>query len=86
MTNDVEAEEEAEAERAPGLAYTSVANPRWANAEHTMIDCEVVFTIHGPEPLPFSAVPVDPGWEHGEAIFAECVAGKYGPIAPFRGR
>ena len=59
---------------------TSVANPRWANAEQTVIDCEITTSQFGVEILPFSADAndVEP---HGRAIFADLVAGKYGPIA-----
>lgn len=65
------------------LRYTRVANPRFANAEGTAIDCEVVFKKHGKTPMPFTAVPSDPGWEHGEEIYRRCLAGEFGPVAPF---
>lgn len=65
------------------LVYTSVANPRFANAEGTLIDCEVVFPERSRVPLPFSAAEVDPGWEHSEEIFRRCIAGEFGPVAPF---
>lgn len=61
---------------------TSVLNPRWANAEHTAIDCEITTSQFGEEVLPFTADQndVEP---HGRAIFADLVAGKYGPIAEY---
>lgn len=61
---------------------TSLTNPRWANAEHTMIDCQITTSQFGDEVLPFTASPddVEP---HGRAIFQDLVDGKYGPIAEY---
>ncbi len=61
---------------------TSISNPRWSNAEHTAIDCEITTSQFGDEALPFTADQndVEP---HGRAIFADIVAGKYGPIAEY---
>ena len=61
---------------------TSISNPRWLNAEHTAIDCEITTSQFGDEVLPFTADQndVEP---HGRAIFADIVAGKYGPIADY---
>ena len=56
-------------------------DPRWANAEHTMIDLTVRFAEIS-EDLPFTASP-DDCEEHGRAIFAAAVAGEYGEIAEF---
>lgn len=61
---------------------TSLANPRWANIEQTMIDCEITTSQFGAEVLPFSASPSDCE-AHGRAIFADILAGKYGSIGPF---
>jgi hypothetical protein len=61
---------------------TSLANPRWANAEQTIINCEITTSQFGDEALPFTASPTDCE-AHGRAIFADIVAGKYGPIAGF---
>jgi hypothetical protein len=61
---------------------TSVSDPCWANAEHTMIDCEITTSQLGDEILPFTASPNDVE-AHGRAIFADLVAGKYGPIAEY---
>lgn len=61
---------------------TSVSNPRWANAEQTMIDCEITTSQLGEEILPFTANPNDTE-AHGRVIFADLVAGKYGPIAEY---
>lgn len=61
---------------------TSLTNPVWANAEHTCIDCEITTSQFGKEVLPFTASQndVEP---HGRAIFADLVAGVYGPIAEY---
>ncbi len=61
--------------------YTTVQNPRWGNEEHTVVYCEVFFIAHN-EILPFAATSYDP-MEYGVQIFAECVAGNYGPIAEY---
>ena len=34
---------------------TSISKPKWANAEHTMIDCEITISQFGSEVLPFTA-------------------------------
>lgn len=61
---------------------TSVSNPRWANAEHTVIDCEITTSQFGDEVLPFTASSTDCE-PHGRAIFADLVAGKYGTVIEF---
>jgi hypothetical protein len=61
---------------------TSLTNPRWANAEQTLIDCEITTSQFGDEVLPFTASATDCE-AHGRAIFADIVAGKYGTIAEF---
>lgn len=60
----------------------SLTNPVWGNAEHTAINCEITTSQFGDEVLPFTASPndVEP---HGRAIFADIVAGTYGPIAEY---
>lgn len=61
---------------------TSLTNPRWSNAEHTRIDCEITTSQFGDEVLPFTADSTDVE-AHGRKIFADLVAGKYGPIAEY---
>ena len=61
---------------------TSVANPHWANADHTLIDCQITTSQFGDEVLPFTANANDVE-AHGRAMFADFVAGKYGPIAEY---
>jgi hypothetical protein len=62
---------------------TSLSNPYWANAEHTAINCEITTSQFGKEVLPFTASPNDCE-AHGRQIFADLIAGKYGPIAEFK--
>jgi len=61
---------------------TSLTNPIWSNAEKTRIDCQITTSQFGDEILPFTAdqFDVEP---HGRAIFADIVAGTYGPIAEY---
>ena len=63
---------------------TELKNPVWVNKEQTRIDCEIKTSQFGDEVLPFAADmnDVEP---HGRQIFADIVAGKYGPIQPFAG-
>ena len=61
---------------------TSLSNPRWSNAEHTRIDCEITTSQFGDEVLPFTADMNDVA-AHGRAIFASIVAGQYGPIKEY---
>ncbi len=59
-----------------------VTNPRWVDAEHTRIDCEITTSQFPGELLPFTANPNDVE-AHGREIFEDIVAGKYGPIAEY---
>jgi len=63
-------------------ALTSLTNPRWSNVEHTTIDCEITTSQFGDEVLPFTASQNDVE-AHGRGIFADIVAGVYGPIAEY---
>ena len=56
-------------------------DPKWANAEQTLIDLTIKWTGVDEE-LPFTASPADPE-AHGRAIFAAAVAGNFGPIAAY---
>ena len=63
------------------MKFTTVTNPKWANAENTLIDCVVTFDHIG-EPVPFTANPNDTV-EHGREIFARCAAGEFGEVAAY---
>jgi predicted metal-binding protein len=56
-------------------------NPRWANADQTMIDLTIK-CVEINEELPFTATP-DDCEEYGRAIFSAAVAGAYGAVAEF---
>jgi hypothetical protein len=54
-------------------------NPRWANAERTVIDCEIEHERLGW--LPFSASAAD-GEQDGRNLFAELSKGRVAPFVP----
>lgn len=62
------------------MNITQISNPRWANAEHTQIDCEI--TLVDGRTLPYTADANDVV-EHSRQIFARCVDGEAGPIAEY---
>ena len=56
-------------------------DPRWANAEQTLIDLTIKWeTID--EELPFTASPTDTE-AHGRAFFAAAASGEFGPVAEY---
>jgi len=63
------------------MKYTTVKNPVFADARHTLIDCIVKFSGFDEE-VPFTASASDME-EHSRKIFEDCVAGKYGEIGPY---
>lgn len=58
----------------------SVRNPQWANEIRTAINC-LVKTNTLRQEVPFTASPHD-SEAHGREIFARCLAGEFGEIAP----
>jgi hypothetical protein len=60
------------------MDYSNVTNLKWANQEHTFIDCEVDFIDIGT--VPFTATPNDTE-EHGRDIFKRAKDGEFGVIA-----
>lgn len=62
------------------MNYTNITNIKWANAEHTVIDCMVMSKEHGE--IPFSAV-ASGDYAHTHEIFERCVAGEFGAIAEY---
>lgn len=64
------------------MNYSKVINPKWANAEHTAIECMVDFDDLSEELVPFTAV-AEGDYPHTHEIFARCVAGDFGPIAEY---
>lgn len=63
------------------MKYSSAASPVWQNAEHSLITLMVKFD-NLPEAVPFAASPDDPE-EHGQALFAQAVAGVFGEIEEY---
>jgi hypothetical protein len=64
------------------MKYTEVRSPQWANPENTTIACEVLFPELSEDFMPFGAVASGDS-EHTHEIFARCVAGEFGVIAPY---
>jgi len=65
------------------ITYTDIKNPRWNDAEHETLVCEVNFThLDFEEYSPFTA-RASGDLPHTHQIFAECVAGQWGPIAEY---
>jgi hypothetical protein len=65
------------------MKYSAVRNCKWANEEHTSIECEVNFNdVNLEEWTPFGANPLD-HYEHGREIFAKAVAGEFGEVAEY---
>ena len=56
-------------------------DPKWVDAEHTMIDLTIKWDSF-PEELPFTASPNDVE-EHGRLIFAAAAAGQFGEVAEY---
>jgi hypothetical protein len=80
MTQQIQPQDVA---RFEGNYYVAVRVPRWANAEHTMIDCMVNFNhVNFETWTPFCADPTD-YMPYSKQIFDECVAGKWGPVDDF---
>lgn len=65
------------------MNYTKVKNPQWANQNHTIIDCNVLFDDFNNEYLPFSANPSDISNPSSKQIFDECFKGIWGIIAEY---
>lgn len=63
---------------------TELKNPVWMNEAQTAINCEIKTSQTGDMVLPFTADMNDVE-QYGRQIFADIVAGKYGPIQPFAG-
>jgi hypothetical protein len=65
------------------MNYSQVKNPVWANAQHTVINCDVDFDDLSEEFVPFTANPLDTSNPASKEIFDACVAGEYGQIAEY---
>jgi hypothetical protein len=63
------------------MDYSSVTNPVYASADDSVIACMVQFSGFA-APIPFNAMASDVHG-HGREIYADLVAGKYGPIGAY---
>jgi hypothetical protein len=64
------------------MKFKEVKNPKWANFEQTVIQCEVNFDDLVEEFVQFAAV-ASGDYPHTHEIFARCVAGEFGAVAPY---
>lgn len=62
------------------MKILSVRNPQWANRDRTAINCRIKTNTHVEE-MPFTASMTD-SEDYGREIFARCLAGEFGEIAP----
>lgn len=62
------------------MKLKTATNPKWANAENTMIDIEVDHPVLGV--ITFTSSPDDVE-EHGRDLFARAVAGDFGTVADY---
>jgi hypothetical protein len=58
----------------------TLKSPHFANADKTLINCEIEHETYGW--IPFTASP-DDSEQHGREIFAALIAGDHGPIADY---
>ena len=64
------------------IKYNNVKNCKWADAEHTIILCDVDFDHLDEIYVPFSATANDK-YEHTKEIFAKAIAGDFGVVAEY---
>jgi hypothetical protein len=62
------------------MNYSTVKNPTFSSLDNSTIDCQVDFDLIGE--VPFTANPNDTE-AHGREIFARCISGEFGPVAPY---
>ena len=62
--------------------FSSIKNPIWANTDNTAINVEITTDSTGLQEFLFTATPYD-SESYGRQIYADCVAGVYGPVAPY---
>tara|TARA_R110000823_G_scaffold65168_5_gene153030 strand:- start:50 stop:523 length:474 start_codon:yes stop_codon:yes gene_type:complete len=64
------------------MKFKAVQNPKWANVEQTVIECEVDFNDLTEAFVPFSAMN-NGDYPHTTEIFARCITGEFGEIAAY---
>ena len=65
------------------MNYTAVKNPVWANAQQTLINCEVDFDDLDEQFVQFTADPNDTSNPSSKQIFDDCKAGVYGQVGDY---
>lgn len=66
------------------FSFTHIRNPRWLNAEHTVLDCEVNFDHLDDEYVFYGCYSNMPDHEiTGKKIFSEVTSGMWGPIEEY---
>lgn len=64
------------------IQVLEIKNCKWADAEHTKIDCDAKFSHYPNQFMPFTAV--ETGDEtHSHEVFANAIAGRYGVISEY---
>ena len=64
------------------MKYKIVKNLKWANEEHTIINCDVDFDDLKEDFVPFSAT-ADDMYEHTKEIFNKSINGDFGEIEEY---
>lgn len=59
-----------------------IKNPKWMNAEHTLLECEVKFA-EAQDFLPFGASFEGDQYEHTKEVFKRASSGEFGEVAEF---
>ena len=62
--------------------YTHIKNLQWANAAHTLLNCEVNFSHLQEEYVPFTASP-DDSEDHVKQIYTRAINGEFGEIKEY---
>lgn len=60
----------------------NIKNPKWMNAEHTLIECDVKFE-EANDYLPFGANIEGDQYAHTKEIFDRVASGEFGEVAEF---
>jgi len=64
------------------MKVNNVKNPKWADSNHSVIECEVDFEELDENYVSFGAV-ASGDIAHTHEIFSRCIAGEFGPISAY---
>lgn len=64
------------------MNYKQIRNPKWANKEHSILDCEVDFDDLVEEFVPFSTTAIST-YPYMIDIFQKCVNGDFGTVQEY---